>query len=119
MTAVSVACLKRLLDINKDAAKARNQEGDGGMLIHLIASSTAWNPHTAASVDATGLILDAHRRGREAEDLAGLRPLHLLCSSKAPTEFTVKICEKLLEGQGAVVASLNCVNRAGPVQSAH
>ena len=43
------------------------------------------------------------------QDLAGLRPLHLLCSSKAPTEFTVKICEKLLEGQGAVVASLVCL----------
>ena len=52
-------------------------------------SCAALNPHTAGSVEAGGLILEAHRRGLEAVDDQGLRPLHLLCSSRAHNEHTV------------------------------
>ena len=86
---------RQMLQSNKDALKLRDRTGR--TIAHRLCLSTKTRKHSENMVECLRLILESIKRSVDLDDNMSCKLLHVLCMSTNPTQYTVAICDMLVQ----------------------
>jgi len=86
---------RQMLQSNKDALKLR--DCTGRTIAHRLCLSTKTRKHSENIVECLRFILESNKRSVDVDDNMSCKLLHVLCMSTNPTQYTVAICDMLVQ----------------------